>query len=117
MTRRFERPDGGRRLHTQTLCALSISTTTARDPRLRAALQAIEALGLDDAAGSQAFPSPRLQNWMAANCDGPHQEPLLPHGRTGHLVARSLRTTSRNFKPSRRVDYQHLMSVNGKSRH
>lgn len=84
MTRRFDRPLDGSRLHTQTLCALGILDYNQIGTHDYAQLfQAIDALRLGDGARGQAFRR-LVFNWMAANYDDHtknHSFLMSPDGR------------------------------------
>lgn len=114
MTRRFDRPGGARRLHSQTLCALSVVDYNQRETHDYAQLfQAIDALELGSEARLQAFRR-LVFNWMAANCDDHtknHSFLMDEHGRWSLSPAYDL---THAYNPRGEWTYQHLMSVNGK---
>lgn len=114
MTRRFDRPGGARRLHSQTLCALSILDYNQRETHDYAQLlQAIDALELGAEARLQAFRR-LVFNWMAANCDDHtknHSFLMDEHGSWSLSPAYDL---THAYNPRGEWTYQHLMSVNGK---
>ena len=114
MTRRFDRPGGTRRLHTQTLCALSILDYNARGVHDYAQLfQTIDALGLDESARIEAYRR-LVFNWMAANCDDHTKNHSFVLDDRGHWTLSPAYDLTHAFNPSGKWTYQHLMSVGGK---
>lgn len=117
MTRRFDRPGGARRLHSQTLCALGILDYNLRGRHDYAQLfQAIDALGLDDAARTQAFRR-LVFNWMAANCDDHTKNHAFLMDEQGHWSLSPAYDVTHAFNPRGEWTYQHLMSVGGEFVH
>jgi serine/threonine-protein kinase HipA len=114
MTRRFDRPGGMRRLHTQTLCALSILDYNQRAAHDYAQLfQAIDALGLGDDARIEAFRR-LVFNWMAANCDDHTKNHGFLMDERGTWSLSPAYDVTHAFNPDGEWTYQHLMSVGGK---
>jgi len=114
MTRRFDRTDDGRRLHSQTLCALSLLDYNQRETHDYAQLfQAIDALGLDDAARAQAYRR-LVFNWMAANCDDHTKNHSFLMDEQGRWSLSPAYDLTHAFNPRGEWTYQHLMSVNGR---
>ena len=114
MTRRFDRPGGIRRLHSQTLCALSILDYNQRGAHDYAQLfQAIDALGLGADARPQAFRR-LVFNWMAANCDDHTKNHSFLMDEQGSWSLSPAYDLTHAYNPRGEWTYQHLMSVNGK---
>jgi serine/threonine-protein kinase HipA len=114
MTRRFDRPGGLRRLHSQTLCALSILDYNQRGAHDYAQLfQAIDALGLDADTRAQAFRR-LVFNWMAANCDDHTKNHSFLMDERGAWSLSPAYDLTHAHNPRGEWTYQHLMSVNGK---
>jgi serine/threonine-protein kinase HipA len=113
MTRRFDRPGGARRLHVQTLCALSILDYNLRGTHDYAQLfQAIDALGLDDGARTQAFRR-LVFNWMAANCDDHTKNHAFVMDEDGRWSLSPAYDVTHAHNPHGEWTSQHLMSVGG----
>ena len=114
MTRRFDRPGGIRRLHSQTLCALSILDYNQREAHDYAQLfQAIDALSLGADARTQAFRR-LVFNWMAANCDDHTKNHAFLMDEQGNWSLSPAYDLTHAYNPHGEWTYQHLMSVNGK---
>lgn len=114
MTRRFDRPGGTQRLHTQTLCALSILDYNQRGVHDYAQLfQAIDALGLDDSARAEAFRR-LVFNWMAANCDDHTKNHSFLMDETAAWSLSPAYDVTHAYNPQGDWTYQHLMSVGGR---
>lgn len=115
MTRRFDRPADGSKVHTQTLCAMG-----QLDFRLIGAhdysqlFLHIDALGLGSDARAQAFRR-MVFNVAAANCDD-HTKNfsfLLPQG--GEWQLAPAYDVTHAHAPESRWTRQHLMAVNGRT--
>ncbi|MBX3193780.1 MAG: type II toxin-antitoxin system HipA family toxin [Microbacteriaceae bacterium] len=116
MTRRFDRPGGTRRLHVQTLCALSMLDYNLRGSHDYAQLfQAIDALELGDDSREQAFRR-MVFNWMAANCDDHTKNHAFVMDEDGRWSLAPAYDLTHAFNPQGEWTYQHLMSVGGKFR-
>jgi serine/threonine-protein kinase HipA len=116
MTRRFDRPGGTRRLHTQTLCALSMLDYNLRGAHDYAQLfQAIDALGLGGDAREQAYRR-MVFNAMAANCDDHTKNHAFTMDEDGRWSLAPAYDLTHAFNPQGEWTYQHLMSVGGKFR-
>ncbi|CAN5209611.1 type II toxin-antitoxin system HipA family toxin [soil metagenome] len=114
LTRRFDRPGGAQRLHTQTLCALSVLDYNERGAHDYAQLfQAIDALGLDEAARVQAFRR-MVFNWMAANCDDHTKNHAFVMDETGAWSLSPAYDITHAHNPQGEWTSQHLMAVGGK---
>lgn len=116
MTRRFDRVDGGAKVHIQSLCALA-----HLDFRLVGAhdyaqlFEFVERLGLGPEAAAEVFRR-MVFNVAAANCDD-HTKNfsfLLPEGGTWRLAPAYDVTHAHN--PQSYWTAQHLMAVNGQIR-
>jgi serine/threonine-protein kinase HipA len=116
LTRRFDRPGGVRRLHTQTLCALSILDYNERGAHDYAQLfQAFDALGLEEDTRVQGYRR-LVFNWMAANCDDHTKNHAFVMDESGTWSLSPAYDLTHAFNPDGEWTYQHLMSVNGKFR-
>ena len=114
MTRRYDRPGGTRRLHSQTLCALSILDYNQRGAHDYAQLfQAIDALGLGEDVRPQAFRR-LVFNWMTANCDDHTKNHSFLMDEQGSWSLSPAYDLTHAYNPRGEWTYQHLMSVNGK---
>lgn len=114
MTRRFDRPGGQRRLHTQTLCALSILDYNERGAHDYAQLfQALDALALGETARIEAFRR-MVFNWMAANYDDHTKNHSFLMDENGTWSLSPAYDVTHAFNPDGEWTYQHLMSVVGK---
>ncbi|MEO8261210.1 MAG: type II toxin-antitoxin system HipA family toxin [Pseudolysinimonas sp.] len=113
LTRRFDRPGGVRRLHTQTLCALSVLDYNERGAHDYAQLfQAFDALGLDEKTRVQGYRR-MVFNWMAANCDDHTKNHSFVMDEQGAWSLSPAYDLTHAFNPNGDWTYQHLMSVNG----
>jgi serine/threonine-protein kinase HipA len=116
LTRRFDRPGGLRRLHTQTLCALSILDYNERGAHDYAQLfQAFDALGLEEDTRVQGYRR-LVFNWMAANCDDHTKNHAFVMDESGTWSLSPAYDLTHAFNPDGEWTYQHLMSANGKFR-
>jgi serine/threonine-protein kinase HipA len=115
MTRRFDRPPRGGKVHCQTLCALG-----QLDFRLIGAhdysqfFDIIDRLSLGSSTRAEAFRR-MVFNVAAANCDDhtKNHSFILPHDAAWMLSPAY--DVTHAFSPTSRWTRQHLMSVNGKS--
>ncbi|WP_440711249.1 type II toxin-antitoxin system HipA family toxin [Herbiconiux sp. YIM B11900] len=114
MTKRFDRAPDGRKIHLQTLCALAELDYKQRGTHDYAQyFQVIAALGLGDAALTEAFRR-MVFNVLARNCDD-HTKNfsfLLDPAGGGWRLAPGYDITYA-YNPQGQWTYQHLMSVNG----
>jgi serine/threonine-protein kinase HipA len=114
MTRRFDRLEGGAKLHLQSLCGLAgLDFNAIGAHAYEQLLDASDALGVGGAARHQILRRAAF-NVAAANCDDHtknHAFLMSPDG--GWSLAPAYDVTHA-FNPRGRWTFQHLMSVNGR---
>ena len=116
MTRRYDRPVNGTRIHTQTLCALSIVDYNQIEANDYAQLfQAIDALGLGQDTRDQAFRR-LVFNWMAANCDDHTKNHSFLMTEGGIWTLSPAYDVTHAHDETSKWTSKHLMGVNGKFR-
>ncbi|KQQ09943.1 type II toxin-antitoxin system HipA family toxin [Rathayibacter sp. Leaf296] len=116
MTRRFDRPLDGSRLHTQTLCALGVVDYNQIGTNDYAQLfQVIESLGLGQDARDQAFRR-LVFNWMAANCDDHSKNHSFLMSPDGTWTLSPAYDVTHAHDDASRWTSAHLMGVNGRFR-
>lgn len=114
MTKRFDRPGGSSRLHTQTLCALAILDYNERGTHDYSQLfQTLSALGLGEEDRQEAFRR-MVFNWMAANCDDHTKNHSFVMDESGAWSLSPAYDITHAYNPKGFWTNQHLMSVNGK---
>ncbi len=115
MTRRFDRPDGGGKVHIQSLCALGHLDFRLIGAHDYAQLFEIAGrLGLGPEADAQLFRR-MVFNVAVANCDDHTRNFsfLLPQGGGWHLAPAY--DVTHAHQPGSRWTAQHLMAVNGRA--
>ncbi|HPU03314.1 MAG TPA: type II toxin-antitoxin system HipA family toxin [Rhodoglobus sp.] len=113
MTRRFDRVDGGERLHMLTLCGMDGVDFNARGVNDYSQLfTRIVALGLGDAALEQAFLRMAF-NVAAANCDDHTKNFAFLMQPDGVWTLAPAYDVTHAYSPTSVWVSQHLMSVNG----
>ena len=116
MTRRFDRPVNGTRIHTQTLCALSIVDYNQIEANDYAQLfQAIDALDLGQDTRDQAFRR-LVFNWMAANCDDHTKNHSFLMTESGTWSLSPAYDITHAHDEASKWTSKHLMGVNGRFR-
>jgi serine/threonine-protein kinase HipA len=115
MTRRFDRPDGGARVHIQSLCALAhldFRVVGAHD--YTQLFETADRLGLGPETHAQLFRR-MVFNVAAANCDDHTRNFsfLLPEG--GAWALAPAYDITHAHQPRSRWTAQHLMAVNGRT--
>ncbi|MEO8094201.1 MAG: type II toxin-antitoxin system HipA family toxin [Pseudolysinimonas sp.] len=114
MTRRFDRGDGGERIHMQSLCAMAMLDFNAIGVHDYAQLHdTIRSLELGDAAASEAYRR-MVFNVAAANCDDHTKNHGFLMDATGSWSLSPAFDVTHAHNPESRWTAQHLMSVNGK---
>lgn len=114
MTRRFDRPADGSRIHTQTLCALSLIDYNQIGTNDYAQLfQAIDALGLGQDTRDEAYRR-LVFNWMAANCDDHTKNHSFVMAEDGAWSLSPAYDVTHAHDAASQWTREHLMGVHGK---
>ena len=115
MTRRFDRTDDGRKLHSLTLCGIAHLDFRQRGTHDYAQyFQVIDDLELGADAREQGFRR-MVFNVLARNCDDHTKNLSFVHGGAGESWALSpAYDVTYAYNPNGEWTYQHLMSVNGR---
>ena len=114
MTRRFDRTGDKRKLHMQSLCAVSALDFNAIGVHDYSQYQAaITGLGLGADAHEQAFRR-MVFNVAAANCDDHTKNFAFLMDETGQWRLAPAYDVTHAYNPGGEWTHQHLMSVNGK---
>ena len=114
LTRRFDRPDGGGKLHSQTLTGLAAVDFNAIGVNDYAQLfTAISELNLDERARQEAFRR-MVFNFAAANCDDHAKNHGFLMDDTGNWSLAPAYDVIHAYNPEGQWTRQHLMGVNGK---
>jgi serine/threonine-protein kinase HipA len=115
MTRRYDRPLGGAKVHCQTLCALGHLDFRQIGAHDYAQLfDIIDRLGLGPGARAEAFRR-MVFNVAAANCDDHTKNHSFVFPEGGEWSLSPAYDVTHAFSPGSMWTRQHLMSVNGKS--
>lgn len=115
MTKRFDRAEGGRKIHSLTLCGLRHLDFRQRGTHdYSQYFDAIDGLGLDADARNQGFRR-MVFNVLARNCDD-HTKNLsfLLPGPDAQWELSPAYDVTYAYNPQGEWTYQHLMSVNGR---
>jgi serine/threonine-protein kinase HipA len=112
MTRRFDRPENGKKLHTQTLCALA-NMNYNRKWSYEQLFSVIRALNLSYPAVEQQYRR-MVFNVVARNCDDHTKNTSFLMDRTGKWVLAPAYDICYAYDPTGRWNYQHQMAINGK---
>ncbi len=115
MTRRFDRGNDGRKIHTQTLCNLAHLDFRQRGSHDYAQLfQTADALGLGADAREQIFRR-MLFNLLARNCDDhTKNHSFMLDGPGSQWALCPAYDLTYAYNPDGEWTYQHLMGINGK---
>jgi serine/threonine-protein kinase HipA len=115
MTRRFDRPDGGAKVHVQTLCALGrLDFRQIGVHDYAQLLLLIDELDLGADARAEAFRR-MVFNVAAANCDDHTKNVSFMLGEGGRWQLAPAYDVTHAHAPDSRWTRQHLMAVNGRT--
>ena len=116
ITRRFDRPGGARKLHSQTLTGIAGIDFNAIGVNDYAQLfNSIDALGLGPSVREEAFRR-MVFNIASANCDDHAKNHGFLMDETGVWSLAPAYDVTHAFNPAGQWTHQHLMGVNGKFR-
>jgi serine/threonine-protein kinase HipA len=114
MTRRFDRGEGGERIHSISLCALAhLDYNMVATHSYDQYLQVVSALGLGSDGLRQAY-SRMVFNVLAVNCDDHTKNFAFLRPRSGDWRLTPAFDVTHAYRPDSQWTSRHLMAVNGK---